>query len=195
MPPTTHLSPPSSNGQPSHRNKRRNNAKIKKTGWSKSYEQGPTKIAPSEEHVEHAAEDAVAHCPLDQRFARCSSPRSRSRKRVMELVEEVATLNCSPSRVPANVQSPDHAHEEEAAQQRAHGCPAIRQTSVRLKSDIQRDDKLPDSRVSLSTVLPRESPPLIALRKYTQSMMSIMSKKSRLPSYPPNQLLLSRKDG
>ena len=39
--------------------------------------------------------------------------------------------------VPPAVQNPDHAHEEEAAQQRAHGCPASRQTSVSLRRGIR----------------------------------------------------------
>ena len=55
----------------------------------------------------------------------------------MELVKKVAELSCSSSLMPPSVRpGPDYAHEEEAARQRAHSCPAIRQTSVCLKSDF-----------------------------------------------------------
>ena len=103
MPPTTHLSPPSSSVQPYRRNKQRNNAKLRKTRWPISYSQEPRKIARSEDHVERVAEDEVNHCPLGQRFARCSSPRSRSPRRTMDLVEKVAMLSCSSNRMPPNV--------------------------------------------------------------------------------------------
>ena len=137
MPPTTHLSPPSSKGQPSHRNKRKSNARRReRPNWSGSYALAPRKVARSEDHVELVAEVAVVPLPASQRSARCSGPRSCSRRRIVELVEEVAIRSCSPSRVLSTDPSPAHAHEEKAVQQCAHGCPASRQTSVCLKSDL-----------------------------------------------------------